>query len=498
MSGMLERRTFVKGAAAAGLLGGAWTVGAAPAAAAVVTVQRAGPAHTVTPTLFGLNGNNIQARLRWDRADLGAAVAGLGPGTLRYPAGTVGNYWDWRSGWFQPNGPWPAQTDGTGAAIAPFDDSLTPYQAALQRTGASAVLMLNMLTTKGRLATSADFSAMLQDQVQMLHAAQAAGITVSRVELGNELYLSGALAGPNGNDYVTVFPSASAYAKQATTWARSVRTAFPSAQIAAVGADATGNSSPRREGWNDAVLAGVSGVSALTLHPYIRVSDASASPQSLLSLPYARVQALKGSELATLSSHGLSAWVTEFNMVDRTSSLTFAGTWTHGLFIAAYAILLAQVPTIAVIELHNVVGDAVAGALFDSTAGFRAPTPATQFLAPTAMGAAYSMVVQAARGATTARSLAFSGGPTLSGGAPALVGLELTGGAHHQAVVANLATSGVTLSLTNLFSGAVGWSRTGADSLTTRVTGPSSLVTASGTATGQLSVPAHTVVRLSQ
>ncbi|HEX5562102.1 MAG TPA: hypothetical protein VFX52_10705 [Nocardioidaceae bacterium] len=498
MSGMLERRTFVKGAAAAGLLGGAWTVGAAPAAAAVVTVQRAGPAHTVTPTLFGLNGNNIQARLRWDRADLGAAVAGLGPGTLRYPAGTVGNYWDWRSGWFQPNGPWPAQTDGTGAAIAPFDDSLTPYQAALQRTGASAVLMLNMLTTKGRLATSADFSAMLLDQVQMLHAAQAAGITVSRVELGNELYLSGALAGTNGNDYVTVFPSASAYAKQATTWARSVRTAFPSAQIAAVGADATGNSSPRREGWNDAVLAGVSGVSALTLHPYIRVSDASASAQSLLSLPYARVQALKGSELATLSSHGLSAWVTEFNMVDRTSSLTFAGTWTHGLFIAAYAILLAQVPTIAVIELHNVVGDAVAGALFDSTAGFRAPTPATQFLAPTAMGAAYSMVVQAARGATTARSLAFSGGPTLSGGAPALVGLELTGGAHHQAVVANLATSGVTLSLTNLFSGAVGWSRTGADSLTTRVTGPSSLVTASGTATGQLSVPAHTVVRLSQ
>ena len=498
MSGMLERRTFVKGAAAAGLLGGAWTVGAAPAAAAVVTVQRAGPAHTVTPTLFGLNGNNIEARLRWDRADLGAAVAGLGPGTLRYPAGTVGNYWDWRSGWFQPNGPWPAQTDGTGAAIAPFDDSLTPYQAALQGTGASGVLMLNMLTTKGRLATSADFSAMLQDQVQMLHAAQAAGITVSRVELGNELYLSGALAGPNGNDYVTVFPSASAYAKQATTWARSVRTAFPSAQIAAVGADATGNSSPRREGWNDAVLAGVNGVSALTLHPYIRVSDASASPQSLLSLPYARVQALKGSELATLSSHGLSAWVTEFNMVDRTSSLTFAGTWTHGLFIAAYAILLAQVPTIAVIGLHNVVGDAVAGALFDSTAGFRAPTPATQFLAPTAMGAAYSMVVQAARGATTARSLAFSGGPTLSGGAPALVGLELTGGAHHQAVVANLATSGVTLSLTNLFSGAVGWSRTGAASLTTRVTGPSSLLTASGTATGQLSVPAHTVVRLSQ
>jgi hypothetical protein len=498
----VDRRTFLKASATAGLAGSAGiTLLPSPAAAATITVARSGSPRSLTPDFFGLNGNNVQERLSWDRDDLGAALSSLRPGLLRYPAGTIGNYWDWRAGWFQPNGPWPGQTHGqTGEVIAPFDNSLTRYQIGLQRSQADALFMLNMLTINGRLGTAADNNAMIQDQVQFLQAAASppTSIAVRRVELGNEFYLSGHAPGPFGSAYSQRFPTATAYAQQANAWVTALRSAFPGVLIAAVGADATGNNSPRREGWNNGVLGTLSGVNALTLHPFIRVTNASATPQSLLALPYKRVQNLKGTEFPAIASRGLSAWITEFNLVDDTPDRIFAGTWTHGLFIAAYALMLAQVPTVSLIDLHNVVGDAMVGALFDSTDGFGTPTPATQFLARTAKGASFGVVLQASRGATSGQTLGFPGGPTLSGGAPGLVGMEFTGGAQRQVAVVNLTRNAHTLVVTSLFNGAFSWSRTSASSLTRRITGPSSLTVASGTATGQLNLPAHSVVRLSQ
>ena len=472
----LSRRDFLKSTAAitVGVSAGA-TMRAGPALAATpIVVRKSGSPRPLTPSFFGLNGNNTQERLKWDRADLGTALTSLSPGVLRYPGGTIGNYWAWAGGWFQPNGPWPGQTNGeTGQPIAPFDNSLTPYKVALQRSGAEALFMVNMLTTAGRLATNADNTTMIQDQVSFLRAAATAGIAVKRVELGNEFYLAGASAGANGNDYTIRFPTAAAYAQQANPWITALRSAFPTVQIAAVGTDATGNNSARREGWNTGVLAGLAtGANALTLHPYIQVQSATATPQSLLSMPYARVQSLAATEFPQLASRGLGAWLTEFNMVDRTPNLTFAGTWIHGLFVAAYALLLAQNPTVTLMDLHNVVGDAVAGVLFDSTDGFRSPTPVTQFLGRSAMGSTYATLMQATNASTTAQALAFPTGPVLAGGAPGVVGMDFSG-AQHQVVVVNLAPSTVTLNLANLFTGSFNWSRTTAASLSTRITGTS-------------------------
>jgi hypothetical protein len=380
--------------------------------------------------------------------------------------------------------------------ITPFDNSLTPFSAGLAQTGAEPVLVLNMLSTNGRLATNADNPAMITDQVAFLRAAAAAGIAIKRVELGNEFYLDGAVPGANGSDYSTRFPTAASYAQQANPWVSAVRSAFPAAQVAAVGADAAGNNSARREGWNAAVLGTLSGANALTLHPYVRVADATATPQSLLSLANKRMQSLTTTELAQLSSHGMTGWVTEFNMVDRTPALTFAGTWTHGLFTAAFALMLAQSPTITLVDVHNVVGTAVAGVLFDSTEGFGAPTPATQFLGRSAMGAAFAILLQATAVSTTGQKLSFAGGPTLPAGGPGLVGVDFTGGGQHQAVVVNLSNATAALDIAGLFPGSFSWARTRAAALTTKITGPGSLTVTTGTATGSLNLPSHTVARL--
>ena len=500
MSKAASRRDFLKttGALALGAaVGMAAPAGPALAATAIVA-GKSGTPRPLTPTFFGLNGNNTQEGLNWDGADLGTALASLRPGVLRYPGGTLGNYWDWRAGWFQPGGPWPGQTNAqTGQVLAPFDNSLTPYKVALQRSGAEALFLVNMLTIDGRLATDADNDRLIQDQIQFLQSAVTAGISVKRVELGNEFYLPGNNpAGAFATDYSTRFPTAGDYARQASAWVSALRTAFPAVQIAAVGADATGNNMPRRETWNADVLAGLTGANALTLHPYIQVQDATVTPQSLLSLPYARVQSLAATEFPQLASYGLDAWVTEFNMVDKTPALTFAGTWTHGLFVAAYALLLAQNPTVTLVDLHNAVGDAVAGVLFDSIDGFRAATPVTELLGRSAMGATYAALLQATKSTSTAQPLTFPAGPVLEGGAPGIVGMDFSGGGQHQVVIVNLAETDVTLNVASLFSGTFRWSRTTAASLTTSVTGTNAVTVKKGRASRTLKVPSHSIVRL--
>lgn len=488
----LDRRQFLKASAALGVSGAAvlaWP--ASPAAAATISVRRTGSPRALTPQFFGLNGNNIQSGTRWDNADLGTALASLRPGILRYPGGTIANYWDWRTGGFQPNGPWPGDTGAT-----PIDDSLGPFAVALQRSHAEALFVLNVLSIDGRLATSADNPRLIQEQIAMLQAAAAAGIRVKRVELGNEFYLGGPAAGAHGSDYLTRFPTATAYAQEANSWVSALRAAFPTVTIAAVGADAAGINMARREGWDAGVLASLSGANALTLHPYIPVNDPAATPQSLLSLPYARVQSLVATEFQQLASAGLGAWITEFNMVDQTPAMTFGGTWTHGLFIAAFALLLAQNPIVSLVDVHNVLGDAATGVLFDSTDGFDAAAPTTQLLGRTAMGATFASLLQASAVSTTAQPLTFLAGPVLDGGAPGLVGMDFTGGGQHQVVIVNLTATDMTLNVSSLFSGTVHWSRTTAAALTTQVTGPDSLTVTNGSSKKTVKVPKYSVVRM--
>ena len=224
--------------------------------------------------------------------------------------------------------------------------------------------------------------------------------------------------------------------------------------------------------------------------------NASVTPQSVLSLPQERVESLAANELPVLAGRGLGAWVSEFNMVDRTPGLTFAGTWTHGLFIAAYALLLAQRRTVTSLNLHNVVGDALAGVLWDTTEGFREPTPATQLFARSAMGSTYAVLARAALGATAAQTLTMPGGPTLASGAAGLVGMHFTG-ASHQAVIVNLAPVALTLDMNAVFGTDFSWTRLTAPSLSTRIPGPGALATATGTSTGVVSLPRHSVLRLS-
>src|SRR5207248_10180294 len=126
--------------------------------------------------------------VRWSNSSLLRALAELKPQTLRYPGGTVANYWDWRQGWFVRGAQVPPNWYNLPPAPAPLED----FKQAIKASGATPVFVLNMLTST------------LDAQLAMLRHARWLGLPVALVELGNEFYL-------NAPDYAAAFPTGQDY-----------------------------------------------------------------------------------------------------------------------------------------------------------------------------------------------------------------------------------------------------------------------------------------------
>ncbi|MBK7965097.1 MAG: hypothetical protein IPK10_07260 [Bacteroidetes bacterium] len=61
--------------------------------------------HPIPNDIFGFNGaNTIRVSQSWNdilhNNDAETRLQELNARVLRYPGGTLGNYWDWRKGWF--------------------------------------------------------------------------------------------------------------------------------------------------------------------------------------------------------------------------------------------------------------------------------------------------------------------------------------------------------------------------------------------------------------
>ena len=168
-------------------------------ATTTVKVTSTGPVRTVTPVLLGLNGVNT-AGPQWDNSPFDSVLKKFAPGVIRYPGGTVANYWSWPDGWFQP-GKWP------GEPAKAVNDTLPVFGAALAAAGAAPLFDLNTVTINGAIGSAAENAALLGQQLQALQSAAGDGLPVTMVELGNELYQSGYIStGPDGQDYCRAVP----------------------------------------------------------------------------------------------------------------------------------------------------------------------------------------------------------------------------------------------------------------------------------------------------
>lgn len=461
-------------------------------ASATVKVTSAGPVRTVTPTLLGLNGVNTTGP-QWDNSAFDSVLKKFSPGVIRYPGGTVANYWSWPDGWFQP-GKWP------GEPAQAVNDTLPVFGTGLAAFGASPLFDLNTVTINGAIGSAAENTAQLDQQLQALQSAAGDGLPVKMVELGNELYQSGYIStGPDGQDYAKRFPSAADYATQMNAWISALHSAFPGVKVAAVATDANdvNGISPRRSTWNASVLQLLKGEDAVTIHDNLRVFDASSSPATVLAYPYLHVQKLKAHELALFHSDHLPVWVTEFNLADQTPGHVFQGTWLHGMFVAAQALLYTGDPDITYAGLNATIG-AASAPIFSSTQGFGSGGPATVRLALTAAGTTLSMIQAAFHRASAAQVLSFSPSPALgTTGAPALLGQVLTTQGGPEVLLANLSSQPVTLDVSAVLPGALTVTQVTAPSIMTKVTGPGSTETSTSVASGTVQIEPYALADIS-
>ncbi|BAC89725.1 gll1784 [Gloeobacter violaceus PCC 7421] len=487
---------------AAAALVALWSVlyPAAGAAAELSSLQAVGRPRALAADYFGYNGANLLYRVDWTTPQFLQTLALLRPSTLRYPAGTEANYWDWRKGWFAAGADLPPSYRG----IRPKVDTnrLEDIRPALKAAGAKPLFVVNMLTST------------LEEQLAMLRRAEGLGMPVTHVELGNEYYIG-------QRDHKAAFPSARDYALEANRWSAAIHRAFPKAKVAAVGASVVPEqaSDPRWTGWNRELLPRLRSADAVTIHHYYSsgIGDTQFKPSRealpvryspsevavVLGMPFLAWSKLQQNGLA-LVEPDREVWITEYNLFDQGQPLP--GTWMHGLGLAAATLLFTEDPKITLIQCHALIGNALFASVFSSERGFRlagftSPTeaPATVPFALSASGRALQLVGDALRGMTDVQRWTAPGSPTLQGRGgfaySAVAAWSFGDGPRREAVLLNLSAGAQPLALPAALANGRFEQLSGAP--LTLVSDSASLNHNQGRFAGKLDLPPYSITRLS-
>ena len=328
----------------------------------------------------------------WDTVNMPAysqAAQRAGGQSLRVPGGNTANYWHWEDYRFTGANGQPTVADyGNNGGIVDwynFNDQTNQFEsrrpnqypfflpqelpndvrfqynnnATLENveafvSGASAepIWVMNMTTS------------FLEKEIAHLQKAESLGMSVNRIELGNELYFSGITVpapGTLGNyerqDFGGVPPqvgglsTAADYATTAKEWADAVRVAFPNAQIALTGVADSSNPSPRINQWMAELRAprgadnrsALEAADAFTIHPYYSASDLGITPADIGDRTRAGEIARDGlnklrtilddPEISANANGNKKVWVTEHNIIEPNDNVILGNTWVGALMV---------------------------------------------------------------------------------------------------------------------------------------------------------------------
>ncbi|UXX81042.1 hypothetical protein N7E81_08010 [Reichenbachiella carrageenanivorans] len=333
-----------------------------------------GKSRTIYPDMIGLNGNLTSMDQPWNHDGFVSAVESIGTTNFRYPAGTLGNYWDWDKGWLDASVPdsamikWVVENN---IHTSDYRYTLENLAEGYRKTGFTPVFMLNMLSKD------------LAHSVRNLLRARDLGLPVKYIELGNELYF-------NLPYEMSVYPTPEDYGKTCQVWIDSLKVHFPEAKYALLGGYIKRR--PRHTNWTQRALKYCTNADAITFHKYspagidgrIEQKDITAGTEGTADLstvtrtpPSGGLAAIQEWEVGLLQNdstyanflatardaalyyqkinapEGMEIWVTEFNMRDDMSGLR--GTWANAFYDAKYYEVFMNSP-VTITNIHNVIG----------------------------------------------------------------------------------------------------------------------------------------------
>ena len=409
----------------------ALTLALAASPARAQEARAAGAPVAIEPALVGYNVSIWRDGPGWDDPAFRASVRRLAPGTLRYPAGTASNYWDWR----------------TGTVIESIDSGSFRFVASRERQrpadllaalppGAGVVYVVNLARPTPATGVPLDAAPATLRAVEtldakiedMLDAIDAFGERLTHVEIGNEFYPD-ARGAPTDQGAVYADDIA-LYAAHAARVARAVDARDPSLPIAVLGQASRGTDP--FPAWNRRLYAALrtaaAPVNAVTFHWYsgpgrLDGLGVAAAAEASLAQAWRHAEAGPSRDLADLPD-GLEAWITEYNTWSDPGGSPpggpIAGSWTNALFTAVQTLRFAALDErVSLLNVHSI----AAGAnrqwnMLDAPGRL------------SGNGVAMAALARAFRGRTELRELAFDGpsAATVDAGTPAVHGVRLAGG----------------------------------------------------------------------
>lgn len=468
-----------------------------------------GETRAISPDFVGFNGNLTQFDAPWSQENLVTAFKQMHPGSLRYPAGTIGNYWDWDKGWIADDVPdhlmipWVVEQN---LPQSPKRYTLENLADMYHATSVDVVFMLNMLTRD------------LDHSLRNLRRARDLGIPIKYIELGNEFYFNLPLE-------TQVYPTPEDYGKACAIWMAALKPEFPEAQFAVVAGGP--RRSERHHNWDERVLAHATGADAITIHTYTSTGLAGLEGEEIagqeavtetdtLRTPEARQQAILdrlntptgyADLIATAHSaarrweghpmpEGGEIWMTEWNL--RGDDDPIRGTWANTLFISVFYHTFLESGVVNLSHYHNLIGT-LFPAVFTNETGYahvQIKDVPTRPWAMTAGGLASALFGEAMTNRTAATPLRFAEIPPLMHAGqtlPRLVGWHFAGREQPASVLlVNFGSTPQRLDLAALNLQAATFQQFHA-ALDTYVIGTDNLSTQTGTLGPSLTLPPYSI-----
>ena len=359
-------------------------------ASAQGTAQYTGGVLTINPKQMGYNVNSVRSGPDFRINEYHNTINRLRPGNLRYPAGTIANYWDWRTGTIIQNitsGPRPYLTSDIPYTIADFSKALPK--------GTEVVYVVNMVrpTPWTGIAWNADptilrsvatLNKQIDDMLAAIEEFANKGVIVTKLELGNEFY-QGALGDAEGASGVYT-GDVNLYISHANLIAKAVHTKYPNMQIAVLGdsvdeadnATYTSGISP----WTDAIYTAISNgtlhyINAVTFHwytgPGVSILNSDNKAMESLSRPFGKARHIKTTDF-NKNRLGLDLWITEYanyspagtsnNPNNPGNGGAIQGTWVNGMFMASQTLQYTMMGSkVSLLNVHGLLNNHIQWAM---------------------------------------------------------------------------------------------------------------------------------------
>ena len=330
-----------------------------------------GATFEIYPEFIGVNGNLTGLDRPWEKQELYQGIKKLNLGNFRYPAGSIGNVWDWDLGWIDQEIPdsclikWIVEQD---VRSRPNRYTLDNLALGMKGLEVAPVFMLNMLTKD------------LDHSIGALKKADSLGMKIKYVELGNEYYFNLPLE-------MAVYPTPEDLGKTSKIWIDAIKKEFPDAKCAVVGT--TIHRQPRHKDWNKRVLKYATNADAITKHIYSPIgmfgeksykkhtagTEGMAESKITGLTPKERqkyeLEILATSEknfvniLTTANEAALSythmdipenmdVWITEFNL--RGDKSAVRGTWANSMMLSEFYNTFLENGQVKLTNVHNAIG----------------------------------------------------------------------------------------------------------------------------------------------